>query len=91
MMMACGYAFSPHSNGITKEMYKSGWNFYVFNLTTNLEDDKCAELIREGNTTLFARFEQPVQAPGYVMVVYGEFDSLLTITNERDVATDLAA
>ena len=89
MMQACGFAFSPNSNGITMQKFKSGWNIYVFNLTANLEDDKSCELIRYGTTSLHATFGTDIPAGGVTMIVYAETDQLMKIDNNRLITTDL--
>lgn len=91
MQQSCGYAFSPLSNGITMKMFRAGWTILVFNLTTNLEDEKCFELIRQGTTSLHARFSQAIPAGGVNMLIYAEFDQLMMIDKNRTVTTDLTA
>ena len=89
MQMACGNVFTPMSNGITMQMFKDGWTIFVFNLTSNLEDEKCFELIRQGTTSLHAKFRTQIPAGGVTMLVYAEFDSLMMIDKNRTVTTDL--
>ena len=89
MQMACGNAFTPMSNGITMPMFKEGWTIFTFNLTSNLEDEKCFELVRQGTTSLSVKFKTQIPAPGVMALLYGEFDSLMMIDNNRTVTTDL--
>lgn len=85
----CGFAFSPLSNGITLDMYKTGYNFHVFNLTRSLEDHREFDVVVHGTTSLRLDFNEPIPAPGISVFVYMEFDQLIKIDNDRVVTTDL--
>lgn len=91
MQAACGFAFSPYSNGITMTRFKESSCIFVFNLTANLEDEKGCELIRHGTTTLRAQFGTNIPVGGMTMIIYAEFDSLMKIDNDRNITTDLTA
>ena len=90
MMQNCGFAFTPATNGITMDMYKNGFAFFVFNLSTSIDDHPSFELIRFGTTTLNIKLRQPLAEPVNV-IVYGIFDSLVQIDKNRSITTDLTA
>lgn len=82
------------SNGITKEMYKNGWTFFVIPLTATLDDSDCFELIRNSTTTLQLKFTEPIDdkkdGSGVQLIIIGEFDQVIAVDNTRRVITDLA-
>jgi hypothetical protein len=85
-----GFAFSNESNGITYSMFRKGWNIYVFNLTNSLENDPGFQLIKEGTTAIYVKFEKPVPARGITMVAFGEVDSLMLIDKNRSLTSDVS-
>jgi len=91
MMDACGFAFSPNTNGITMKMFKNGYNIYVVNLTRSLDDHKEFDVVVHGTTNLRIDFSQPIGAGGITVLVSMEYDQLLKINHDRVVTTDLMA
>lgn len=90
MCHALGNGFTNKSNGITMADFVSGKTIFVFDMTSSLENNGGSEIIRQGTTSLHARFLNPLTT-GIVMVIYAEFDSLLMINKNRIVTTDLTA
>jgi hypothetical protein len=86
-----GFAFDNNSNALTLEKFKNGYCLYVINLTTNLEDENLFDLIRTGNTSITIRFNEPVPAGGYELIVFSENDGMLAIDSNFNISTDLTA
>jgi hypothetical protein len=91
MLDNLGFSFTNSSNSISLEKFKNGWAFYVFNLTTSLEDEPGFDLLKSGTTTLSIRFDKEVPVGGYELIVYAEYDSVLMIDTNRVIASDLTA
>ncbi|KAH7716703.1 hypothetical protein AAVH_15885 [Aphelenchoides avenae] len=79
----------PDSNGITLEMFNSGWTLFVFNLSTTLDNDDGYDMIRTGTCHIDVKFHTETPAAGIQMIVYGESESLLLIDHTRTVSSDL--
>ena len=77
--------------GINREMYGDGYTIFVFNLTSNQEDDEGFNFVREGPTIAHIRWNKPVEDGGYCCMIMGVFDSLLKIDLSRTVFSDLQA
>jgi len=74
------------SNDITLEDYKGGNCFFVFNLTPDHSDDGTLQLIQEGTVSIDLKFKTPItETQGVELIVYGEFDNLITIDWNRNV------
>lgn len=83
-----GVANSLESNAITYKKYKSGWTFFVFNLTNAQEDGVYFDLIKNGSTNLNIKFSEAVPAGGIVLIAHGELDSLLMLDKNRTISSD---
>ena len=77
-----------HSINLTMPKYHSGWTFFTFNLTSTLKDSSAFELIRNSTTVIKAVFNEAIADPGYEMIVFAEFDQIISISNERVLSTD---
>ena len=77
-----------HSINLTLPKYQEGWTFFSFNLTSTLKDSSAFELIRNSTTVIKAVFNQPVAGDGYEMIVFGEFDQILSVTSDRVLTAD---
>lgn len=73
---------------ISMNRFKTGWCFFVIPMTSTLEDSAGFELIRNGTTTLKVRFKTAIPDQGYEMIVWGEFDHILSINADRVLSTD---
>jgi hypothetical protein len=78
----------PHSINLTMPKYQRGWTFFTFNLTSTLKDTSAFELIKNSTTVIKATFNQAINDPGYEMVVFAEFDQIISVSTDRIVATD---
>lgn len=75
MQESLSYAYSMDSNGISMNKFKSGWCLFVFNLTNNMEDDQCFDLIKNGTTSISIKFNEAVPALGISVIGLGEMDA----------------
>jgi hypothetical protein len=74
-----GFANTTESNGIDYSRYRSGWCFYVFNMTNAQEESPGFELVKDGSTVITIRFDSPVPAGGIQIIAYAESDGYLKI------------
>ena len=63
---------------------------FAFDLSPNILDGDQVELIKSGNLRLELKFASPLKKPIHCMV-YGELDSIIEITHNREVITDYSA
>lgn len=86
-----GLGISDENKGNTVNMqkFKNGLCVFAFDLSPD-EDDGCDhwDLVKEGATTVNIHFSQPTPAGGVEILVYGEFDNLLTINHTRNSFID---
>ena len=74
---------------LTPKEYKTGWCGYGFDLRSfNRELGDAFELIKNSNTVLKAHLSTPVGEGGLMLLVWGEFDSVITINNDRVISLD---
>lgn len=85
---AMGQNATKHTCEITAEEFKNGTTLFVFDLTQSSSDDESWELIREGATTIKAKFDADIPAGGIKMICLGEFDNLLTVDRFRNCFAD---
>jgi hypothetical protein len=90
-MAGVGLANSLETNGISPANYKNGWTFFLFNLTSDLENSSAFELIKAGTTSVMIRFNAAVPKGGLHLIAYSEYDSLLLIDSTRSISTDQTA
>ena len=76
-------ANSNKGNCIDYERFRNGWTFFVFTLSPSEEDLDGFELSRQGTTSIHVKFSKPVPSPGIEMLVYGNFDGVVSITHSR--------
>jgi len=75
----------PHSINLTMPKYQKGWTFFTFNLTSTLKDTSAFELIKNSTTVIKVVFNTAIQDPGYEMIVFAEFDQIITANSDRVV------
>ena len=75
-------------NMITLADFKHSHCLFVFDLTPDEQDGGHWELIKEGAVSVDAEFGVDVPEPGIEMIVYAEFDNLVTIDRNRNVYFD---
>ena len=74
---------------ITMDKFSYGWTFFVIPLTSSLKDPYGTfEVIRNGTTVIKCTFNRPIADDGYDMVVFAEFDHILTINSDRVLSVD---
>ena len=88
LLQGLGYYGGIHGNLITPNKFKSGWCLYCFDLSTSADDNVNWEVAREGSTELFLDFKDPIPDPGVTLIVYAEFDSMLSIDQYRNCFLD---
>lgn len=91
LMENIGFAFSNSSNTISRKKFANGFTIFSFNLTSSLEDQANFELIKNSSTTVNIHFKQDVPDHAYELIIYAEFDGLLTVDSGRNIATDIGA
>jgi hypothetical protein len=73
----------PHSINLTMPKFQKGWTFFTFNLTSTLKDTSAFELIKNSTTVIKVVFNTAIADPGYEMVVFAEFDQIITANTDR--------
>ena len=75
-------------NGISMERFKSGSTLLAFDLSPDEEDGNHWDLIKDGATYVQIKFAADVPAHGLELVIYAEFDNLITIDRNRNPYID---
>jgi hypothetical protein len=75
----------PHSINLTMPKYHREWTFFTFNLTSTLKDTSAFELVKNSTTVIKVLFNNAITDPGYEMIVFAEFDQIITANSERFV------
>lgn len=74
---------------LTLPEYLNGYCGFGFDLRSlNKELGDSFELIRNSATVLKVQLSSPVQMPGVQLLVWGEFDAVITINNDRVISLD---
>lgn len=82
-------SYADTGTDITYEDFRDRYALFCFDLTA----DGCGnntnhfELIKQGNLRLKLHFQRPLE-DSITLIVYGEFESILEITHNRDVLLD---
>lgn len=82
MLEGSGMARSTGNNGITREMFKQGSCYLIFELSTCL-DSNTFDLIKLGTTSFKIFFRKATPPQGCYCVIHCEYDSLLTFDENR--------
>jgi hypothetical protein len=88
MYQHLGLIGQSHSINLSMPKYQQGWTFYTFNLTSTLKDTSAFELIRNSTTVIKVLLNAPVEDPGYELIVFAEFDQIISVSSDRVLATD---
>ena len=83
------FARDNKGNAISYKDYKDGCCLYAFDLTPDNSDTSALQLLREGSVNIDIRFKSSINhALGVELIVYGEFDNLLTVDWNRNIFFD---
>lgn len=83
-----GQAKEDTDNYITLDDFKLTHCLFVFDLTPDEQDGAHWELIKDGSVHVDAEFGADVPDGGIEMIVYAEYDNLVTIDRNRNVYFD---
>jgi len=83
-----GQAKEDVGNYISLEDFKTGHCLFVFDLSPDEQDGAHWELIKDGSVHVDAEFGTDIPEGGVEMIVYAEYDNLVTIDRNRDVYFD---
>jgi hypothetical protein len=88
---ALGLANDNKGNTITRNAFPQSHCIFAFDLTADGDDGAHWDPIKEGNTSLEIQFGQNLPAGGVQVIVYAEFDNLLSIDRNRVAHFDYTA
>ena len=74
-------------NGVDKDSFQNGACLFAFDLSPDEDDGSHWDLIREGPVSINLEFGTPLAA-AIEVIVYAEFDNLLTIDRHRNPTVD---
>ncbi|MCP4349423.1 MAG: hypothetical protein GY795_28415, partial [Desulfobacterales bacterium] len=84
-----GISDDNKGNNINLATFKQGMCIFAFDLSPDEDDGSDHwDLIKEGATSVNIHFRNPVPAGGIEVIVYAEFDNLLTINHTRNTFLD---
>jgi len=79
---------SDKTNGISFQNFLNSHCFFSVNLTSTHDDSSDLELIKAGSTSLHLKFNSPIKDNGIEVIIYGDWDSVLSIDASRSVLVD---
>lgn len=90
----CDMANSDRGANISYEDFRQGYTVFLFDLSPDNVDVGAMQLIREGELSLYMQLRDPLSATQYPqgveIVIYGEFDNLVSIDRNRTPFFDYA-
>ena len=86
-----GISDDNKGNGVTLKSYKNGTCLFAFDLSPDHDDGNHWDLVRDGSTAINIKFGQAVPAGGIEVIMYAEFDNLITIDHDRHTYIDYRA
>jgi len=86
-----GISDDDKGNTINMKKYKSGLCLFAFDLSPDEDDGNHWDLVKEGATGVNIHFSNAVGAGGIEVIVYAEFDGLISIDHNRNVFSDYKA
>ncbi|MGL5902900.1 MAG: hypothetical protein ACRCZO_09460, partial [Cetobacterium sp.] len=87
LVLATGKHLKNQSLAIDREDFLNGYTLFAFNLTPDEECGHHISLIRTGNIRLEARFREPLRHT-ITIIAYAIYDSVIEISNRRQVLAD---
>ncbi len=88
MFEGLGIGDDNKGNAITMSNFKRGSCLFAFDLSPDQDDGNHWDLVKDGSTIINITFGQAVPAGGIEIIVYGEFDNLITIDRNRHAFID---
>ena len=85
-----GLASKNEGNYIEMRDFEAGYSLFAFDLSPSILDGDQCELVKSGNLRLELKFSRPIPTPVHCLM-YGELDSIIEITNSREIITDYSA
>ena len=85
-----GLASKNEGNYIEYRDFEAGYSIFAFDLSPSILDGDQCELVKSGNLRLELKFSRPIPTPVHCLM-YGELDSIIEITNSREIITDYSA
>ncbi|XP_051573570.1 uncharacterized protein F54H12.2-like [Myxocyprinus asiaticus] len=87
LALASGNHLKNQALSIDREDFLHGYTLYAFNFTPDEECSQHISLIKSGNIRLEAFFRQPL--PQMInLIVYAIFDSIIEVSNRRQILVD---
>lgn len=83
MLEGCGLARADQSNGITLSMFKTGFTFFVFDISPTVHVPDMFDVAAQSNVSLRLEFKNKVPADGIYAIVYAEFDTIMSLDQSR--------
>nr|XP_055065250.1 uncharacterized protein F54H12.2-like [Misgurnus anguillicaudatus] len=87
LVMSTGRHLKNHALAIDRDEFLAGYTLFAFNLTPDEECGQHLSLVKSGNIRLEARFKNPLPHT-ITMIIYAVFDSIIQISNRRQVMVD---
>lgn len=84
MIEGCGYARTNQSNGITPDMFKNGFAFFVFDISPTVHNPDMFDVCTQSNVSLRLEFKDKIPANGIYAVIYAEFDTVMSLDYTRN-------
>ena len=88
---ALGIGSEDKGNSIDMKSFKNGSCLFAFDLSPDEEDGSHWDLVKDGTTSINMQFVNAIVGGGIEIIVYAEFDSLITMDRNRNVYTDYKA
>lgn len=86
-----GIGCEDKGNGIDMLSFKSGCCLFPFDLSPDEDDGSHWDLVRDGATSVDIKFADALPAGGVEVIVYAEFDNLISLDYNRNPYTDYKA
>ena len=83
-----GIGGEDKGNGITLAKFRSGSTLFAFDLSPDEDDGGHWDLVKDGATYAHIKFANAVPGHGVELIVYAEFDNLITVDRNRNPYTD---
>ncbi len=87
LVLSTGRHLKNNPLAIDRQDFLNGYTLYGFNLSHDEDCSNHVSLTRSGNIRLEARFRQPL-SQSITIIVYAIFDSIIEISNRRQVLID---